>query len=69
MNNLFNDVLENVEYLSLDEQESLIDLLRHRIAEHRRQEITKLISSARKEYKEGKLKPETPQDIIKSILS
>lgn len=65
----FSELLDAVDHLSLDEQESLIDVVRHRIAEHRRQEISSLISSARKEYKQGELFPETPQDIMNSILS
>ena len=66
---LFNELLEAVDHLSPDEQESLIDVVRHRIAEYRRQEISKLVFSARKEYQQGKLSPETPQDIMNSILS
>lgn len=64
----FDELLEVVDHLSLDEQESLIDIIRRRIAEHRRREISALISSARMEYQQGKLSPETPQDIINSIL-
>lgn len=65
----FNELLEAIEHLSLDDQESLINVIRHRIADHRRQEISTLILSAREEYKTGKLVPETPQDIMKFILS
>lgn len=65
----FSELLEAVDHLSLDEQESLIDVVRHRIAEYRRQEISSLILSARKEYQQGKLSPEKPQDIMDSILS
>ncbi len=65
----FNELLEAVDHLSLDDQESLIDVIRHRMADHRRQKISMLISSAREEYQTGKLAPETPQDIMKSILS
>jgi hypothetical protein len=66
---LFNELLEAVEHLSLDEQESLIDVVRHRIAERRRQEISEFVLSARQEYQQGNLSPETPQDIMKAILS
>lgn len=66
---LFNELLDAVDHLSLDDQESLIDVVRHRIAECHRQEIFSLISSARKEYQQSKLSPETPQDIMNSILS
>lgn len=65
----FNELLEAVDHLSLDEQESLIDVVCHRISEHRRQEIFAFISSAREEYQRGKLSPETPQDIMSAILS
>ena len=65
----FNEVLDAVEQLPIDEQESLIDLIRRRIAEYRRQEITTLVSSAREEYRTGGLVPETPEDIMRSILS
>jgi len=65
----FHELLEAVDYLPLDEQESFIDIIHHRIAEHRRQEFSTLISLARKEYQTGQLNPETPQDIMKSILS
>lgn len=65
----FSELLDAVDHLSLDEQESLIDVVRHRIAECRRKEISSLILSARKEYQQGKSFPETPQDIMNSILS
>lgn len=65
----FDELLEAVDHLSLDDQESFIDVVRHRMAEHRRQEISTLISSARKEYQQGKLSPESAQDIMRAILS
>ncbi|MCI5142680.1 MAG: hypothetical protein D3909_13355 [Candidatus Electrothrix sp. ATG1] len=64
----FHEVLDAVEQLPIDEQESLIDLIRRRIAEYRRQEIATQVSSAREEYKNGKLIPESPDDIMQSIL-
>ncbi len=64
----FNDVLEAVDHLSLDEQESLIDVIRRRIAARRRQELAKLVISARKEHANGTLKPESPDDIMQSLL-
>ncbi|WP_417908865.1 hypothetical protein [Candidatus Electronema sp. PJ] len=65
----FNEVLEAADHLSLDEQESLIDLIRRRIANRRRQEIAALVSSAREEYKAGGLHPESPDEIMQSLLS
>ena len=65
----FNEVLEAVDHLSLDEQESLVDVIRRRIAAPRRQEIAKLVLSAREECAAGALKPESPDDIMRSLLS
>jgi len=54
MNISFNELLEAVEQLSLDEQESLIEVIRHRVADHHRQEISTIILSAREEHKTGR---------------
>jgi len=51
----FDEILESVEDLSADEQEALIDLIRHRLAERRRSEIAVNITQAQVEYKAGKV--------------
>ncbi|MEH2239552.1 hypothetical protein [Nostoc sp.] len=50
-----DQVLESVENLSVDEQEALIDLIRHRLAERRRSEISANIAQAQVEYQTGKV--------------
>ena len=65
----FGDLLEAANELSLDEQESLIDIIRHRIAERRRQEIVKEVQAARAEYKTGQATIASPDDIMNDILS
>ena len=45
-----DQVLESIEDLSVDEQETLIDLIRHRLAERRRSEIAANIAQAQVEY-------------------
>ncbi|MCC5667527.1 hypothetical protein LC653_27510 [Nostoc sp. CHAB 5784] len=50
-----DQVLESVENLSVDEQEALIDLIRHRLAERRRSEISANITQAQVEYQTGKV--------------
>lgn len=50
-----DQVLESVENLSVDEQEALIDLIRHRLAERRRSEIAANIAQAQVEYQAGKV--------------
>ncbi|MEH2280013.1 MAG: hypothetical protein V7K90_01515 [Nostoc sp.] len=50
-----DQVLESIENLSVDEQETLIDLIRHRLAERRRSEISANIAQAQVEYQTGKV--------------
>ena len=50
-----DQVLESIEDLSVDEQETLIDLIRHRLAERRRSEIAANIAQAQVEYQSGKV--------------
>ena len=65
----FNDVLESVDKLSLDEQETLTEVIRRRLIERRRAELAKEIQNAQREFKEGSCQPATPSDILKEILS
>ncbi|MBC1222761.1 hypothetical protein GNF10_29855 [Nostoc sp. UCD121] len=50
-----DQVLESIENLSVDEQETLIDLISHRLAERRRSEIAANIAQAQVEYQSGKM--------------
>lgn len=65
----FNELLEAADRLSLEEQESLVDVIRRRVANRRRQEISSLVVSAREEHKAGKLRPESQDEIMQSLLS
>ncbi|MEH2145641.1 hypothetical protein [Nostoc sp.] len=50
-----DQVLESIENLSVDEQETLIDLISHRLAERRRSEIAANIAQTQVEYQTGKV--------------
>ncbi|MGQ9556142.1 MAG: hypothetical protein ACUVWR_18730 [Anaerolineae bacterium] len=65
----FGEVLETVEQLSLEDQETLIDIIRHRIIEQRRAELAKDVQEARKEFKAGNVRPVTPDELMEEILS
>lgn len=65
----FNKVLESADKLSLDEQETLTEILHRRIIEHRRAELAKEIKDAQQEFKDGKCKPATPSELMKEIQS
>ncbi len=65
----FNDVLESADKLSLDEQETLTEVLHRRLIEHRRAELAKEIQNAQQEFQEGSCRPATPSELMKEILS
>ena len=53
----FNDVLESVDKLSLDEQETLMEVLHRRLIESRRADIAKEIQDAQNEFQQGNCQP------------
>ena len=65
----FGQVLEWADALSLEEQESLVDVLQRRLKEQRRAELVKAVKEARKEFKTGRCRPASPAEIIKKILA
>ena len=69
MQTTFAEIMETVEQLSVDEKETLIDILQHRLRENKRQKIVKSVKEARREFEEGKTKTTSVDDIMKEILS
>ncbi len=65
----FGEILEAAEKLSMEEQETLLDILHRRMIERRRAELAQDIKEADKEFHEGKSKPVTPDKLIKEIIS
>lgn len=65
----FDEILDDVEKLSLEEQETLIDILNRRVIDRRRLELAKEIQEAQKEFQEGSVKPVTPDELMKEVLS
>jgi hypothetical protein len=55
--------------LSLDEQETLLDIVRRRIAEQGRKKLAQDIREARDEFARGRCDPTSPEDLMKEILS
>jgi hypothetical protein len=65
----FAQVLDSADGLAIEDQESLVEVLQHRVAERRRAELVEAVKSARREFKAGKCRPATPAQIIKRILA
>jgi hypothetical protein len=65
----FGQLLDSIEALPEDQQESLVDIVRKRIAERRREALVKSVAEARKEFKSGKLRPASSAEIMRKILA
>jgi len=65
----FNEILEAADELSLDEQTTLLEVLQHRIVERRREALARDVQQARRDFEAGQIRPASPADILKNILS
>lgn len=65
----FSEVVEAVDRLSIDEQEAIVDILRHRLAERGRKRVVAEVEEARREFVEGGCRPVTPDELMDEILS
>ena len=65
----FGEILESADRLSIDEKESLVSILHHRVAEERRAELVRTVKEARRELKQGRCRPATAGQIMKKLLA
>lgn len=65
----FGELLEAADKLSLEEQETLVDILHRRMIERRRTELAKDIQDAQQEFQEERCREVTPSELIREILS
>lgn len=65
----FAEILDAVDQLSPEEQDELVEVVRRRLAERRRDELAKDIRQARQDFKAGRCLPSTPEEILRNILS
>ena len=63
----FDQILEMIDLLSLEEQEDLINIARNRQVEKRREEIAINITNSRLEYQEDRVFRGTVDDIISEL--
>jgi hypothetical protein len=65
----FGDILDAVGTLSLDEQQTLVDIVSHRLAEEGRKQVVADVQESRREFAEGRCHPVGVNDIRDEILS
>ena len=63
----FSDVVDAADKLSIDEQETLVEILRRRIAERNRAELVRDVKDARAEFAGGQSRPASVSDIMDEV--
>jgi hypothetical protein len=63
----FQAALEAVESLPRDQQEDLVDVLRRRLVDSRREVLARVIKEAREDYTRGHVKRGTVDDLLKDL--
>lgn len=69
MQTTFADVVESVDALPIEEQEMLVDIIRKRLIEDRREEMRRSIDEANAEYEAGLCRVMTVDEIMAEIRS
>ncbi len=69
MQTTFAEVLETIEKFTVDEKETLIDILQHRLSEYRRNQLLKEIEAAEQEFEQGLCKPMSIDEFMKAVSS
>jgi hypothetical protein len=64
----FQDLIEAVESMPLDDQSMLVELINKRIIEKRRGELVAEVQKARGAFKRGEAKRGTLEDLMKDLL-
>jgi len=64
----FGEVLEAADHLSQDEQEQLIAVLHHRLAQAARQRLIAEVHEARQQFAEGRCLPATADELMREIM-
>ena len=65
----FDEVLEAVEQLSMEDQEVLMEIVRRRVAERGRKRLAAEIQEAQREFEDGNCRASTVDELMNEILS
>lgn len=65
----FDEVLDAIEHLPLDQQADLIEVMRRRLAERGRRQVVSDVRDARIEHANGKTRTATVDEIMREIES
>ncbi len=65
----FGEILEAADNLPIEDQATLVTILKNRLRERLRAELVKEIQEAKKEFEQGRVRPVTPDELMREILS
>ena len=63
----FQDALEIIESLPEDQRESLMELVKNRLIEEKRDRLAQSINEAREEYKRGEFRKGSIENLMRDI--
>jgi hypothetical protein len=63
----FQKALEIIESLPEEQRESLMEIVKHRLIEQRRDRLAQSIKEAREEYRQGKVRKGTVHDLMRDL--
>ena len=63
----FQEALDTIESLPEYQQEDLIDIIRHRLLDHRRELLAESIREAREEYAQGEVRRGTVDHLMRDL--
>lgn len=63
----FNEVLEMIDSFSEEQRESILEIVKLRLVEERRDRLAQSIKEAREEYRRGEVKRGTAEDLMSEI--
>ena len=63
----FQEALETVESLTIDEQTMLIEIIQNRLREQQRQELLKNVAQSEKEYTQGNFRRGSVDELMNEV--
>ena len=63
----FSDIVDAADDLSVDEQETLVEILRRRIAKRNREALVRDVAEARAEFQTGQARASSVSNIIEEL--
>ena len=63
----FQNAIEGVEMLSVDDQLLLVEIIKQRLIQHRRTEIIAVVAEARESYQTGNVRRGTAEELLQEL--